>query len=184
MKKRFKKMNLFVLGGLVALLAGCTSADHLATKSQTPGLTKIVYEVDIAAPKSEVWKMLADFDNLDWAEGVKDAHYLDGKRNGVGTARHCDLTDGGYIVERVTHWEDGSGFTYVIDEAKDPISTESYAIWQVRGDEAQSTVSFEVHYKLKYGVVGKAMNAKVAKKKFSNQIVEFMGELKTHIEEV
>jgi hypothetical protein len=184
MKDRFKKMNIFVMSGLVALLAGCASTGNMASKSQTPGLTKIVYEVDIAAPKSEVWKRLADFDNLDWAAGVKDAHYLDDKRGGVGTARHCDLTEGGYIVERVTHWEEGSGFTYAIDDAKDPISTESYAIWQVRGDESESKVSFEVHYKLKYGVLGKTMNALMAKKKFSEQIVEFMSELKTHMEEV
>lgn len=96
--------------------------------------------------------------------------------------RHCDLKDGGYIVERITRWKEGSGFAYSIDEASDPISTESYVIWRVMGNESRSRVSFEVHYKLKYGILGQAMNAMMARKKFSNQIVEFMGELKAHME--
>ena len=183
MKITPKKMYTILFAGVVALLTGCASSRNMATASPTPGLTKIVYQVDINAPKSEVWNLLADFDNLDWAEGVKGAHYLDGQRGGVGTARHCDLTDGGYIVERITDWEEGNGFTYAIDDAKDPISTESYAIWRITGDESHSKLTFEVHYKLKDGVVGQAMNAMMAKKKFSNRIVDYLGEFKSYVEE-
>lgn len=178
--------NLFsisLLSVFTILLVGCTTTNNMVSDSPNSGLTKIFYEVDIDVPKAEAWKILADFDNLSWTKTVASAHYINDKREGLDMARHCDLTDGGYIVERIIKWKEGSGFAYSIDDSSDPISTESYVIWRVRGNERQSKVSFEVHYKLKYGVLGNTMNVLMAKRKFSKQIVEFMGEFKDHLEE-
>jgi uncharacterized membrane protein len=177
--------NLFSIGLLIGFvaLAGCSTTNSMVSDSRNPGMTKIYYEVDINAPKTETWEVLADFANLSWTEGVKSAHYLNEKREGVDMTRRCELKDGGYIVERIIKWKEGLGFAYSIDEASDPISTESYVIWRVGGDESRSKVAFEVHYKLKYGIIGSAMNVLMARKKFSKQIVEFMGELRDHMEE-
>ncbi len=182
MKTILKFLPIILLGGFTALSVGCATKGGMVSDSQTPGMTKIFYEVEVNAPKAEVWKLLADFDNLSWARSVTSAHYLNEKREGIGMARHCDLESGGHIVERITRWREGNGFTYAIDDASDPISTESYVTWNISGDEHQSKVSFEANYKLKYGILGKAMNVVMVKRKFSNNIVEFMGELKSQLE--
>ena len=94
--------------------------------------------------------------------------------------RHCDFPDDGYIVERITEWSKGNGYTYVIDDASDPIDPASYVIWEVRENGSTATVSFEVHYELKYGLLGDLINTIAAKEKFSTKIAFFMNELKKH----
>jgi len=145
-------------------------------------MTTLTYDININAPKAKTWDVLADFANLHWTRTIKDVRYLSEKRGGVGTVRHCDLSDGGYIVERITQWDEGNGYTYAIDDARDPVAPSSYVIWSLSGDEERSNVRFEVNYKLKYGVFGAIMNALIAKKKFSKQIAIFMEELKCHME--
>lgn len=177
-----KMLSVVLISGLSVILAACATPGGMVTDSPNPGMTKIFYEVEVNAPKSKAWEVLADYTNLSWVSSVKSAHYLNEKREGLGMTRRCDLSDGGFIVERIIAWDEGNGYTYVIDDANDPISTDSYVIWHISGDEKKSKVSFEVHYELKYGILGDAMNVMMAKKRFSNQIVEFMGELKTHLE--
>jgi len=144
--------------------------------------TKLVYTVEINASKAEAWKILADFSNLDWTLGVTGSHYLNDKRACIGMTRHCDLVGNKYIVERITRWDEGIGFTYILDEASDPVTNDSYVTWQLNGNDAKSTATFEVNYQLKYGIIGKIMNVLMAKKKFTKQITEFMGEFKKHVE--
>jgi len=146
------------------------------------GMTKLIHTVQINAPKSEAWKILADFTNLSWTSGVTGSHYLNDKRACIGMTRHCDLVGKKYFVERITHWDEGSGFTYVIEEASDPVTNDSYVTWQLEGNSKKSNATFEVNYKLKYGILGKVMNVLMAKKKFTKQIAEFMEELKKHAE--
>jgi len=183
MKKLYNRLTIVLLLMFVVLFSGCSSMSDMVSDSHNPGMTKILYQVDIKASKTDVWKVLAEFDNLRWSAGVTDVHYLNQTRAGVGMARHCDLIDNGYIVERITEWNEGSGFTYAIDDSSDPISNNSYVIWRINGDEHQSQVAFEVHYELQYGVIGDMMNSMFAKRKFSAQITEFMGELKNHVEQ-
>lgn len=145
-------------------------------------MTKLNYTIDVNVAKTGAWKILADFANLDWTKTVKSVHYTSQKHTGVGTVRHCELSDGGYIVERITQWEEGSGYVYIIDDARDPVSTDSYVTWHLSGDERRCKITFEVNYRLKYGILGMIMNVLIAKRKFSKQISMFMEELKTHLE--
>jgi len=145
-------------------------------------MTTLIYNIDINASKAKTWAVLADFANLHWTQTVKKVRYTNEKRGNVGMARHCDLSDGGYIVERITQWNEGNGYTYAIDDARDPVTPNSYVVWSLSGDDRQSKVTFEVNYQLKYGILGAIMNRLIAKKKFSKQIALFMGELKTHME--
>jgi len=182
MNKILNKLIIATLASFVILSAGCASTSGMVSDSQNPGMTKIRYQVDIQASKADVWKVLAEFDNLNWSAGVTSVRYTNKTRAGVGMTRHCNLINDGYIVERITEWNEGSGFTYAIDDASDPISTNSYVTWRINGDQQNSQVSFEVHYELQYGILGDMLNAMFAKRKFAAQITEFMGELKTHVE--
>ncbi len=154
----------------------------MVSDSATPGMTKLYYEVEVNTSKQKAWEIISDFNNLSWTSTVLATHYTNDKRQELGMTRHCDLTNEGYIVERITDWNQGSGYTYVIDDASDPIDPASYVIWEVRNNGDSAIVSFEVHYELKYGLLGDLINTIAAKKKFSKQIAFFMNELKTHAE--
>ena len=143
-------------------------------------MTKLYYEVDVNTSKQKAWEIISDFNNLSWTSTVLATHYTNDKRQEPGMTRHCDLPDDGYIVERITEWNKGNGYTYVIDDASDPIDPASYVIWEVRENGSTATVSFEVHYELKYGLLGDLINTIAAKEKFSTQIAFFMNELKKH----
>lgn len=191
MKYKHKLAVIVLLFSYTALAAvgsatggGTMTVSHSPTvsKGDNPEMTKIFYEVEINASKAKAWEVLADFANVSWTDTVTDAHYINDKRADVGMARYCNLQDGGHIVERITQWDKGSGFTYVIDEASDPITTDSYVVWHITGDDSRSKVSFEVQYELKYGFIGDIMNALFAKDKFSKQIAHFMAEYKAHVE--
>ena len=144
-------------------------------------MTKLSYAIDVNTAKTTAWKILADFANLNWTQTVKDVHYISEKQSGVGTVRHCNLNDGGYLVERITQWDEGSGYVYIIDDARDPVSTDSYATWRISGDEHRCKVTFEVNYRLKYGILGIVMNVLMAKSKFSKQIATFMEIGRAHV---
>ena len=189
--------RLFCSAFLLATISGCANTDtttntkmssHMgsssvvASDSATPGMTKLYYEVEVNASKQKAWEVVSDFNNLSWTSTVLATHYTNDKRQEPGMTRHCDLSNGGYIVERITEWNQGNGYTYVIDDASDPIDPASYVIWEVREKGDSAIVSFEVHYELKYGLIGDLINTIAAKKKFSNQIAFFMNELKNHAE--
>ncbi len=183
MKKSKSIFSIIITFGFIFSFMGCsTMGGARVSDSHKPGKTKMHYKVKINAPKSEVWDILADYDNLSWTEGVIDAYYIGKIRNGKGMTRHCNLDDGGYVVERIVAWDKGNGFTYIIVDASGPLSNDSYAIWTVRGNEKQSTVGIKIHYELKYGIIGDMMNTLMAKKKFSDSIAEFMDEFKVYAE--
>lgn len=168
----------------LAVVSNAATVSNVAVVSEgdNPEMTKIFYEVEVDASKDRAWEVLADFANLSWTETVTNAHYINDKQAEVGAARHCDLPDDAYIVERITQWEEGRKLAYVIDDASDPITTDSYVIWRVTGDNNSSKVSFEAQYELKYGLIGDLMNVLMVKDRFSSQITHFMGEYKTYVE--
>jgi hypothetical protein len=169
---------------VIGFLASCATAPKgMVSDSKHDGKTKIVYEVAVNTTKEKAWAILKDYDNLKWASTVKDAHYIGKKRNGVGMTRHCDLADGGYVVEEISKWDEGNSFTYLLTDASDPITPDSYANWSVKKmKDGKSLIRFEVHYELGYGFIGDAMNGLMAKAKFANSIKGFMHELKDYAE--
>ncbi|OUR99519.1 hypothetical protein A9Q84_00430 [Halobacteriovorax marinus] len=177
-----KIINTAILA-LSVILVSCSSAPiGMITESPDEGFTKIAYEVEVSTSKDKVWKILEDYDNLSWSNTVKEAHYLNEKRSEIGMSRHCNLSDGGYIIETISKWDQGNGFSYTLDDSSDPINSKSYANWSVKGDDQKSVIRFEVHYALNYGFLGSAMNSLFAKAKFANSIKGFMHELKNHAE--
>ena len=135
----------------LAVVSGAATASNetVVSDGDNPEMTKIFYEIEVNASKEKAWEVLADFANLNWTKTVTDAHYINDKQAEVGAARHCDLANDGYIVERITQWEEGRKLAYVIDDASDPITSDSYVTWRVTGDNNSSKVSFEAQYELK-----------------------------------
>ncbi|MEP2426107.1 MAG: SRPBCC family protein [Paracoccaceae bacterium] len=73
---------------------------------------KITMSVCIRAPKSQVWKVLADVENIPlWSSAVVSAK-ADDKKPGIGTKRTCRLSNQSAIFEEWTDWNENESYTY------------------------------------------------------------------------
>jgi len=168
---------------LVASFASASKTERVTVEdSHHEGMTKISYEIDMNASKEKVWGIVADYGNLDWTDGVERVDLINDIRQDIGMTRRCYLPGDKYVVERITQWSEGSGYTYVIDDISDPIKTTSYVNWSVSEKSGVTTVGFEIHYEMEYGLLGDILNSIAIKRKFPERIGVFMKELKAHAE--
>ena len=59
----------------------------------------------VRAPKSEVWALLADFQNWhDWTSQIKTIEQTSEAADGVGAGRHCQLAPAGRTDEEILEW--------------------------------------------------------------------------------
>ena len=69
-------------------------------------VTKVSGEVRINAKRDAVWKVLADLGAVSaWNPTVAKSYYISEAKEGVGSSRHCEFWDGGYVKECATQWE-------------------------------------------------------------------------------
>ncbi|BDM79768.1 SRPBCC family protein [Acaryochloris marina] len=123
---------------------------------------KVYVEVQIPAPTSDVWNVLANYGEIyKFNPGVANSFILDGSvAKGVGAHRRCDLSDGkNHVLERVTHWKEGESYTVDIYDGTMPLRT-AQARLGVRSNTGATSVAFmEMEYVPKFGVIGRLMDA-------------------------
>ena len=110
---------------------------------------------EIAAPRSAVWKVLADFPNIaDWNGGVKKSYSTGGTDGGVGATRHCDLDPIGELEETVIAWEPERRMVVRIESAaKLPIKSAEVTFTLSSADGATPT-ELRYAYQPRFGPIG------------------------------
>ncbi len=79
--------------------------------------TTISHDIQIEAPRSDVWGILANLESLqDYDREVVRSFYVSDAREGVGATRQCDLPDGTHVKETVVSWREGDGYVIEVDE--------------------------------------------------------------------
>lgn len=138
---------------------------------------------DVAAARSAVWAVLADFPNIaDWNGGVKKSFAKGDAVEGVGAQRHCDLAPMGGLEETIAEWVPEERMVVSIDSAsKLPIKSGRVTFSLDEGDSATPT---EVHYayETKFGPIGKLMGPMLdgqLKKGFGGFLEDLEKEAKT-----
>lgn len=123
----------------------------------------------IAAPRSDVWAVLADFPNIaDWNGGVKTSFATSEGVDGVGATRHCDLSPAGGLDETIVEWEPEGRLVVSIDRAsKIPIKRGqvTFTLDSDGGDQTPFSLSYD--YLAKGGplasIVGAMMSGQLRK---------------------
>ena len=113
---------------------------------------------NIAAGRSVVWAVLADFPNIaEWNGGVKKSFATLVEIGGVGATCHCDFSPVGELEETVVEWEPESKMVIRIDSAKKlPISAGVVTFtFEDGGTSTPSTVTYA--YDTKWGPIGRLM---------------------------
>ncbi|MFT5432938.1 MAG: hypothetical protein ACI9OJ_003642 [Myxococcota bacterium] len=115
---------------------------------------------DINQPAKRVWEILADFEGVyRFSAGVEASPINAGTPNtGVGAERNCRLYDGNNIQERITQFVDGERLELEVFETSMPL-THAAAQFVVTPRGSGCTVAVDMQYTVKWGVVGRIMNA-------------------------
>ena len=120
---------------------------------------QIVERRSIAAPKSHVWSVLADYENIHrYTSEVKHSALDAGPNCGVGAVRTCSVMMGMKIREEVLDWQEGESYTISIDS---PMPTKDHRVTlHVRElSPTTSELTMTANYGTKGWLLGDAMNA-------------------------
>lgn len=117
---------------------------------------EMVMSVCINASKAQVWKVLADVENISlWSSAVVSAKTEDIK-TGVGTRRTCELSNNSTFFEEWTEWVENEFYTYQGFEL--PLMKTAQNTWSVKALNAEETLlTTHAEVVLKGGFLGRCL---------------------------
>jgi carbon monoxide dehydrogenase subunit G len=140
------------------------------------------HEIKIEAPVDTVWRTLADLEAVQhYNPGVSSARCISTAREGIGAARHCDLKPKGWVRERVTVWEPGRALGLEVSDSEWPIV---FMRWrtELKPQGGATLVAQDFEYQLKFGLLGKLMDAMMMRSKLNKGINDVFAGLKGYVE--
>jgi len=146
-------------------------------------MTVLENEIHIKTTPEKVWSVLASLDSLDkYDPGVKKSTIVSSARNGMGAERRCDLAPGGWFRERVTDWKPQRAMAFELCECTLPVRRLRHS-YRIAESGSGTVVSQRMEYELKFGPLGRLMDALMVRKKWDAGIKSFMSGLKRFAEE-
>ena len=145
-------------------------------------MSSFMKEIYIEASPETVWAVLADIGSIyRWNPGVESSQLTTEQGTGLGACRHCKLGGKNFLDEEVVLWEEGERLTMRIIGTNLPFKTADirFAL-HPEGEDTRVTVSPE--YTLKYGPLGKLMDAAFVHRTASQGMEALLVGLKEYIE--
>jgi carbon monoxide dehydrogenase subunit G len=143
---------------------------------------KLHHETTIDAPAERVWQVLADLEQVQhYNPVVAQARYVSSNREGVGAARRCEFDPKGFSVERVIDWRPHEVLGLEVVESSWPLKSSRW--WtKLSPQDGGTRVSQDLEYEPKWGVLGKAMDAAMMRRRMDKVIADIFGGLKQFVE--
>lgn len=114
----------------------------------------------------KVWKAVAlGFGHVaDYNPEIKASKFDSEKVKGVGTKRHCDTPDGGFLKEEIIEWEDRQYFKLKLVDTSFPMAViESTFRFAPVGDQTRVTQEFWYRMKAPMGWLSGVMKGRMLK---------------------
>ena len=145
-------------------------------------MTVLENSIRIDTTPDKVWSVLASLDALaKYDPGVSKAEIVSAAKEGPGAARRCDLTPGGWFKERVADWRPNEALSFELYECSLPVRSLRHSYTLVR-DGGATIVRQRMQYELKFGVLGKLLDAVMVRRKWNAGIKGFLSGLKHYAE--
>jgi ligand-binding SRPBCC domain-containing protein len=145
-------------------------------------MTVLENSIRIDAPPEKVWSVLASLDVLDqYDPGITKVEVVSISREGPGAARRCDLAPGGWFKERVADWTPNQSLSFELYECSLPVRRLKHS-YSLAPDGSGTVVRQRMEYELKFGPLGRLMDAIVVRKKWDAGIKGFFAGLKQYVE--
>jgi uncharacterized protein YndB with AHSA1/START domain len=138
----------------------------------------------IDATRQDVWAALADIGNIaTWNPGLIGSHRTN-DIDGVGGARHCDISTKHSLTEHVVEFEPAAAITFRITDSTLPFKTADIAFTLTDSpirDHTEVTVS--PTYTLRYGPIGRFLDTVAVRRSYRAGMRELLEGLKRHLEQ-
>lgn len=145
-------------------------------------MTVLSNAISINAPREKVWSVLARLDAIHhYDPGVMQSTVISSSTEGIGAARQCDLTPGGWFKERITEWAPCEALTFELVECTLPVKKLTYR-YTLKPEGGGTLVTQRMEYDLKFGPVGKLMDVLIIRQKWDAGIKGFFAGLKQYVE--
>ncbi|MEK6782406.1 MAG: SRPBCC family protein [Bacteroidota bacterium] len=140
-------------------------------------------EITVNASIDKVWAMLTDLELLDqYDPTVKKSTLVSTEKTGIGAKRKVHMLDGkNWFDERVTVFKANEALTYQLTDCSFPIKglQHSYSFEKVG---SQTKVKQVMEYTVKFGLLGKLLDAMMIRKQSDTGIKKFFAGLKSYAE--
>lgn len=137
----------------------------------------------INAPANKLWDAIKNFDEIHkFHPMVKSSPIIGTKRQGVGAERDCNFYDGTKVSERITSWQEGTGYSVEVLEFTSMPLKEMHGRLRVTPVSAtESTIHFELMYTVKYGPLGWLMGQLMMKPMMKGMLKKVVNSLNEHV---
>ena len=135
----------------------------------------------IQASSEQIWNILADPARLDQYDPVtKKSELISKIITGLGAERKCE-TAAGWFKDKITEWQPHEKLTFTLTGCSQPMKSleHSYTLRKVGN---QTEVSQVMKYTMKFGLLGKLLDALIGKRQSDKQIKLFFQGLKKYVE--
>jgi len=141
-------------------------------------MTVLENSIRIDTAPEKVWSVLASLAALaKYDPGVSRVEIVSEAKEGPGAARRCDLTPGGWFKERIADWRPNEALSFELYECSLPVRRLRHSYTLVREGGA-TVVRQQMEYELKFGPLGKLLDAVMVRRKWDAGIKAFLSGLK------
>lgn len=150
------------------------------------GVTTLTSETEINASKEKVWQVLRLIGEIEkFHPLVKKSKTISKLNSGLGAKRHCELLPMGQMEEEVVAWNEGTSIVLEVVGGKmlPPYHFMKGKVDLIESGE-QTKVVFSFSYQLKYGIIGRLMNALLIRPQFKKAPPKYVRGLKDYVENV
>jgi ribosome-associated toxin RatA of RatAB toxin-antitoxin module len=140
-------------------------------------------EITVNASVDEIWNILTDLELLDkYDPTVKKSTLVSPEKTGIGAKRKVLMVDGkNWFDEKITEFNPNLALTYQLTDCSFPIKglQHSYSFEKVG---TQTKVKQVMEYTVKFGLLGKLLDAIMIRKQSDMGIKQFFAGLKSYAE--
>ncbi len=146
-------------------------------------MSTIHNEILIQAPIEKIWEVLATPELLDkYDPTVRKSALISNERTSLGAKRRVEMLDGkNWFEEEITECKLNEALTYELTACSFPVHNlkHSYTFQKVGG---QTKVRQVMEYTVKFGLLGRLLDALMIRKQSDAGIKKFFGGLKSYLE--
>lgn len=146
-------------------------------------MTILHNEIIINAPIEKIWEALSNIETLEkYDPTVKNSVATSPIGFGIGAKRKVDMKDGkNWFEEKCTVWQHNEALAYELTACSFPVHNlrHSYS-FEIDGNKIK--VRQVMRYQMKYGMLGKILDALIVRKQSDKGIKQFLSGLKTFTE--
>lgn len=140
-------------------------------------------EITVNASVEKLWNILTDLELLDkYDPTVKQSTLVSTEKTGIGAKRKVTMLDGkNWFKEEVTVFKPNESLTYQLTDCSFPIQglQHSYSFEKIG---TQTKVKQVMEYTVKFGLLGKLLDAMMIRKQSDAGIKKFFAGLKEYAE--